>query len=170
MEPLNFEKLVEETGAQIRAYIAGMGVPIDDVDDLAQEVYLSFYKSKEKLPPDVLPIRWLKGVAKNTCMNHFRKARRRSDKHLEVIAELLSQVEETQEQPNSDHQSKALQRCIQELNEKNQKLISLRYVEGHPTEAVAKLMELTDAAVRVMLFRVRGVLKNCVETKARGVS
>ena len=33
--PLDFDQVVRETSAHIRAYIAGLGVPRSDVDDVA---------------------------------------------------------------------------------------------------------------------------------------
>jgi RNA polymerase sigma-70 factor, ECF subfamily len=159
-----FEEIVSQTQAQIRAYIAGMGVPLHDVDDIAQKVYLTFYRNHENMPKGIEPVRWLKGVAKNTCLNHFRSEKRQADRHLNAVAELLSQVEDDTE-VEADPSQTALKHCLSELSEKNQKIIRLRYEEGHPTEMIGKLLAITDAAVRITLFRLRNVLKSCVQKK-----
>ena len=79
---LDFDAVLAETHARIRAYIAGMGIARHEVDDVAQEVYLEFYKSLEKMPEDLAPERWLKGIARNLCLNHIRRCARRGRLHL----------------------------------------------------------------------------------------
>src|SRR5579859_6100417 len=91
-DSVRFEAILRETQSVIRAYIAGMGVPLDSIDDLAQEVYLEFYKGAERRPEDVEPIRWLKGIAKNLCLNYFRKSKRKAEQHLEAVAVLLERL------------------------------------------------------------------------------
>ena len=46
----DFETILRETHARVRAYVAGMGIAPHEVDDLAQDVYLEFYKNFEKIP------------------------------------------------------------------------------------------------------------------------
>ena len=70
-EALDFESVLRDTQSVLRAYIAGMGVPLDVVDDLAQDVYLEYYRGRNRRPLDVEPIRWLKGIAKNLCLNYY---------------------------------------------------------------------------------------------------
>src|SRR6185436_14703019 len=85
---------LEDTQAHVRAYIAGMGVPSSDTDDVAQDVYLELYKNLDGIPADVEPIRWLKGVARNICLNHFRRhSRMKVSAEMEKLIEHLSATE-----------------------------------------------------------------------------
>src|SRR5437868_3553402 len=68
-----FSRILEDTQAHVRAYIAGMGVASSDTDDIAQDVYLELYRNLDGIPADVEPIRWLKGVARNICLNDFHE-------------------------------------------------------------------------------------------------
>ena len=43
-QPLDYDDIVRDTSSHIRAYIAGMGVPRHDVDDVAQDVYVELYR------------------------------------------------------------------------------------------------------------------------------
>jgi hypothetical protein len=61
----SFEAIVRDTQPHIRAYIAGMGVPRHDVDDIAQDVYVELYRFFDRIPPEVTPKQWLKGIARN---------------------------------------------------------------------------------------------------------
>src|SRR5258706_8300313 len=122
----DFETVLRETQSVIRAYIAGMGVPLDTVDDLAQEVYLEYYKGLERRPGDVEPIRWLKGIAKNLCLNHFRRSKRKAEQHLEAVAVLLERVN----CPLEDvRHPEMLDGCLDKLPDRSREMILLRYEE-----------------------------------------
>ncbi len=162
--PLDFDKILRNTQARVRAYIAGLGVPSHEVDDVAQDVYLEFYKNIDKTPPDVAPERWLKGIARNLCMNHFRKKSRRTRLHQQALVELLSQAEsslETNLAPSSAQV--ALEACYNRLPGRSRKLLSLRYMEDLSSASIAEAMESTSEAIRVSLHRIRNGLKNCIE-------
>ena len=87
---LDFDAVLRNTQARIRAYIAGFGIAAHEVDDLAQDVYLEFYRGLDKVPADVSPQRWLKGVARNICLNHIRRTSRRGRLQREALAELVA--------------------------------------------------------------------------------
>ena len=65
----DFDTILNETQHHIRAYIAGMGVPRHDVDDIAQDVYVELYRFFDRIPEGVHPKQWLKGIARNLCLN-----------------------------------------------------------------------------------------------------
>ena len=77
-QPLDYDDIVRDTSSHIRAYIAGMGVPRHDVDDVAQDVYVELYRFFDRMPVDVPPKQWLKGIARNLSLNYFRRTSRRS--------------------------------------------------------------------------------------------
>src|SRR5688500_2894277 len=89
----DFEAIVRDTQAHIRAYIAGLGVPRHDVDDVAQDVYVELYRFADRIPEDVPPKQWLKGIARNLCMNYFRRTSRRQRLQREARGESLLRAE-----------------------------------------------------------------------------
>jgi RNA polymerase sigma-70 factor (ECF subfamily) len=159
VEPATFEGILRETQSLIRAYIAGMGVPLDSIDDLAQEVYLEFYKGDERRPLDVEPIRWLKGIAKNLCLNYFRKSKRKTEQHLEAVAVLLERLAcPLDEVPGAE----ILDGCLQKLPPRSRKLVTLRYEENLESAAIGRRLNLSPEAVRITLLRIRAVLRDCL--------
>jgi RNA polymerase sigma-70 factor (ECF subfamily) len=154
-----FETVLRETQSVIRAYIAGMGVPLDTVDDLAQEVYLEFYKGLDRRPGDVEPVRWLKGIAKNLCLNHFRRSKRKAEQHLEAVAVLLERLPCPLEEAREPD---ALDGCLEKLPERSREMILLRYEEGMESAAIGRKLGLSAEAVRITLLRIRNVLRECL--------
>ncbi len=155
----DFESVLRETQSVIRAYIAGMGVPLDTIDDLAQEVYLEFYKGAERKPADVEPVRWLKGIAKNLCLNYFRKSKRKAEQHLEAVAVLLERLTCPLEDVGDPE---SLDRCLEQLPPRSRELIALRYEENLESAAIGRRLKLSPEAVRITLLRIRTVLRDCL--------
>ena len=57
----------------------------------------------------------------------------------------------------------ALERCLERLPEKSRRLLTLRYAEDASVAEVATAVQSTAGAVRVMLFRIRNLLSQCIE-------
>lgn len=160
---LDFNTILWRTQSSIRAFIAGMGAAAHEVDDLAQETYLELYRNFEKIPPGVAPERWLKGIARNICLNHFRRTARRNRLHREALAEVLAAAETWTEGLCAQHSvGSVLEDCVGKLPAKQRRLIELRYQQDLTSAAIAEKLDSTAEAIRVLLFRVRGLLKDCV--------
>jgi RNA polymerase sigma-70 factor (ECF subfamily) len=157
-----FEAILHETQSVIRAYIAGMGVRLDTVDDIAQEVYLEFHRGRDRRPKDVEPIRWLKGIARNLCMNHFRESKRRSEQHLEAVAALLERLPCPFEDVGFPD---PLEGCLDALPGRSRELVALRYGEGMESSRIGERLGMSAEAVRVTLLRIRSVLRECLERR-----
>jgi len=160
-EAQDFEAVLRETQSLLRAYIAGMGVPLDVVDDLAQDVYLEYYRGRERRPADVEPIRWLKGIAKNLCLNYFRRSKRSAAQH-EAMAALLERVSSTME---SLHEPARLDGCLDRLPGRSREMIDARYRDGKSSEAIGRSLGMTPEAVRIGLLRIRAALRECLERR-----
>jgi RNA polymerase sigma-70 factor (ECF subfamily) len=159
----DFEVILAETQMQIRAFIARMGVSLDTVDDIAQEVYLEFYKNLDKTPEGVEPIRWLKGMARNLCMNYFRRSKRQQVKHLEAIADVLAWTQDAMPTGPSPAQEKALGECMEKLAPKQNRIVKLRYEKGLNSSAIAEITGSKAGAVRIALMRTLKGLRDCME-------
>jgi len=160
---VEFDDLLRRTQSQIRAYIAGMGIPPHEVDDVGQEVYLELYRNFHKVPADVAPERWLKGIAKNLCLNHIRRTARRGRLHREALAEILTRTE-TRADRLAGHSSVglALAECCGKLPDRSRRMLAMRYEDAMPSAAIAAAMNATAEAVRIALFRIRALLRDCI--------
>jgi RNA polymerase sigma-70 factor (ECF subfamily) len=159
----DFDAVVRETHPHIRAYIAGMGVPRHDVDDVAQDVYVELYRFSHKIPDGVHPKQWLKGIARNLCLNYFRRQGRRQRLQREALVEILIRAE--QEGPPSLAEGpirRALDGCYEQLPEESRQLLQLRYEKELPSQTIAEMLSSTAEAIRVALFRIRNGLKQCI--------
>ena len=160
---LDFDAIVQDTQAHIRAYIAGLGVPRHDVDDVAQDVYVELYRFSDRVPADVPPKQWLKGIARNLCMNYFRRTSRRHRLQQEALLEIFFRAERKQSKALSDGPVwRALDGCCEKLSPESQRLLALRYELELPSHQIAERLQSTAEAVRIALFRIRTTLKACI--------
>ena len=158
-----FDEIVRDTQVHIRAYIAGLGVPRHDVDDIAQDVYVELYRFLDRIPADVPPRQWLKGIARNLCMNYFRRTSRRQRLQREALLEIFLRAEKKQSAVLSEGPvRRALDGCCEKLSADSQRLLSLRYEQELPSHIIAERLQTTAEAVRIALFRIRTTLKACI--------
>jgi RNA polymerase sigma-70 factor (ECF subfamily) len=166
---LNFNSVLWRTQARVRAYIAGMGAAAHEVDDLAQEVYLELYRNFDQMPVEVAPEQWLKGIARNVCLNHFRKSARRGRLHREALAEILAgTLAQTEQLMTSGSVGIALEECVAKLPAEQQQLVEMRYQQDLTSAMIAERLKSTADAVRMTLYRVRTALKTCVTRTLAG--
>jgi RNA polymerase sigma-70 factor (ECF subfamily) len=162
-QPLDFETIVHESHSHIRAYIAGLGVPRHDVDDVAQDVFVELYRAFDRIPPNVPPKQWLKGIARNLCMNYFRRTSRRQRLQREALIEIFLRAEKKESPTLSEGPvRRALDGCCEKLSSESQRLLALRYELELPSHKIAERLQSTAEAVRIALFRIRTTLKACI--------
>jgi RNA polymerase sigma-70 factor (ECF subfamily) len=163
---VDFATIVRETSPHIRAYIAGMGVPRHDVDDVAQDVYVELYRFFDRVPAEVPLKQWLKGIARNLCLNYFRRTSRRSRLQREALVELLLKAEPDCGIAQAEGPiRRALDTCYEKLPQESRKLLALRYEHELPSASIAERLSSTAEAIRVALFRIRASLKQCISSR-----
>jgi RNA polymerase sigma-70 factor (ECF subfamily) len=166
---LDFDAILRNTHHRIRAYIAGMGMAPHEVDDIAQDVYLEFYRHLDQVPSDVAPQRWLKGIARNVCLNHIRRSARRGRLQREALAEMLVETEtETHRHATEGSLAQVLEECRRQLPAESRQLLELRYQQDLSATAIAQMLGKTAETIRVTLFRIRASLKACVVRQIAG--
>ena len=156
-----FEEVLKDTQGRLRAYIAGIGVPGHAVDDLAQETYLVLYRNPERLPSDVEPIRWLKGIALRLSLNYLRSSKRLANREAAAAVQHLAQAAKRAEGKVSAMQDR-LDHCLALLSRDHRRLVELRYSEGLSTQEIAEELNANDGAIRIALMRVRNALRDCM--------
>jgi RNA polymerase sigma-70 factor (ECF subfamily) len=113
---------------------------------------------------------WLRTIARNVVLQHCRKrARQPLFDHDEAIEQLDRVAAESEEHASDpfflERRKQFLKACLDTITQRVQKLLQLRYAEGQPAEAIAKLLGMNVSAVNVAAFRAKIALAHCVEAK-----
>ncbi|MBA3684257.1 MAG: sigma-70 family RNA polymerase sigma factor [Planctomycetes bacterium] len=151
----DFTAIFDQTQEAVRLYIAARGIPLTEVDDIAQDVYVEFYKAQDRRPPEVEPIRWLKGMARNHCLRWYHKNAQPG-----AFLERLDEAAATVSAPLCDEHAGddlllALQSCLSRLPEQGRGLLERYYGDD-------QAFDRTTSGVRMAVMRMREALRLCI--------
>lgn len=122
-------------------------VPKDEADDIAQEVFLSAYRSLGSLRDHKAFGPWLAVMARNYSNGYHRSA-----KKTEELPEEIGQT-------NSGMKAVEIMEAIRSLNATYRETLILRLVEGMTGPEIAEQTGLTPESVRVNLHRGMKMLR-----------
>src|SRR5438128_1864133 len=146
------EAIVKQFSGMVFRLISRFFRTREDVEDLAQDVFLKLFTRIDQVRPDENFSGWLARVTVNTCYDELRKTRRRK-----TAMELYGPhafKESSVAPPEPDSFGKA-RIALQTLDAKLRIPLSLKEVEEMSVEEIARTMGLTQTNVKVRLFRAR---------------
>src|SRR5213596_3996643 len=129
----------------------------EDVEDIAQDVFLKVFSRIDQVRPDENFPGWLARVTVNTCYDELRKTRRRKIAMESYGPEALGAASVAPHEPDSFGRAKL---AIQPLDPKLRIPLLLKEVEEMSVEEIARTMGLTQTNVKVRLFRARKKLQS----------
>ncbi len=123
-------------------------------EDIVQETFLKAYRNMDSFRGESNEKTWLTRIAVNCCRDYRRSAwYRYIDRRVTVDSLPLSSASS----PGDDHV--ALTLAIMKLRPKYLEVVLLYFYEGYPIKDVAKMLDITEAAVSVRLRNAKEQLK-----------
>ena len=162
-----FRELVDGYGDRVyRLCLRMLGVTAE-AEDVAQEVFISVFKSIDSFRGDSSLSTWLYRIAANHCKNRLKYLARRREEAKQEFAEeetrasLASKpVARSPEQSMQDQElGGRLKEAIDALDEDNRMLIILRDIEELSYEELAAITNLPQGTVKSRLHRARALLR-----------
>jgi RNA polymerase sigma-70 factor (ECF subfamily) len=124
----------------------------EDVEDLAQDVFLKLFARLNQIRPDENFPGWLARVTVNTCYDELRKKRRRKVA-IETYGPLIAT--ETPRPALEPDQFGKMRMALEALDPKFKVPLILKEVEEMSVEEIARTMGITQTNVKVRLYRAR---------------
>jgi RNA polymerase sigma-70 factor, ECF subfamily len=163
-----FIRLFAPVQNQLLMYIRSLLPNFSEADDLLQEVaatawnkFGDFDESKGEFKS------WLFGMARNKVMHSKRRFARTQNLLNEVQMQISEDYFKHMSNTASDERQDALHSCINELSLDQQVLLKKRYNEKLKSYELAELFKRTAEQVRIQLYRLRKVLKTCINEKVQ---
>ncbi len=164
---------VEREHVRLRAYIRSMGVRAEEVDDLAQEVFLLSWQKIEEIGRDGQFGGWVRQVARRLIANERRKDGRRSRLLSHRVTQLLLDhddgrpSEESGIDPDHDHllELDALRDCLSRMPQEHRELLRKRYFEELSPGTIGGVLGKSSNQVRQSLLRLRRSLLLCIKSR-----
>src|SRR6187549_872564 len=146
------ESLVKAFSPMVFRLISRFFRSREDVEDLAQDVFVKMFARIDQVRPDENFPGWLARVTVNTCYDELRKTRRRKEALETYGPEMAGEQTVAPKEPDSLGKARL---ALQRLDEKLRIPLILKEVEEMSVEEIAKTMGLTQTNVKVRLFRAR---------------
>src|SRR5437588_1525478 len=156
-----FEELYARFGSRIRSYVFGMVGDHGRAEDICQEVFISALRRLRHTDRPIAFKPWIYEIAKNACIDEFRRTRRTHEVSLDGDDEdgpariLLSAAPTPDVAVESKQRLDDLQGAFRGLSENHHQIIVLRELEGLSYNEIGKRMGMTRPVVESTLFRAR---------------
>src|SRR5215469_4123197 len=158
-----FEELVRRHQNRVFAVAGGILRSREDVEDIAQQVFLKAYFSIKRFDQRAAFTTWLYKITVNECWDLLRK---RKVRPLVVEADLseeqnrqyqASDKGDTRSQDVSERleNRQELERLLDCLEERDRTMLVLKEVQGFSVEEIAEVLGINGNTVKVRLFRAR---------------
>lgn len=158
----DFLRLFLRHEAELRAFIGSIVRDAHLREDVFQETAVILWREFPRYDPSRSFGAWARGIAAKKLLEQ-RNSRRRGP--LLFSPEAILALAEAAERAPGDSQAslEALEHCVGRLPDRSRRLLAMRYGQGQPPETIANHLGMTIAAVYQALWRLRGVLRQCME-------
>ena len=158
-----FEELVRRHQHRIFAVAGGILRRREDVEDIAQQVFVKAYFSLKRFDQRAAFSTWLYKITVNECWDLLRKKKVRplvyeADMSEEQARQVLTWEGKENSGADSSERIEARQRVerlLEGLEERDRLMLMLKEVEGFSIEEIAEVLDLNANTVKVRLFRAR---------------
>lgn len=125
----------------------------EDASDIVQDVFEKLWKNRKKVEPAKVKS-WLFTCAHNAMINFMKKKSRMT------YSDDMSQSEGSQESHSKSYEMKeVIEKVLSQLPPVQKSIILLRDLEGYNYKEIGEILELSEAQVKVYLFRARNKIK-----------
>jgi RNA polymerase sigma-70 factor (ECF subfamily) len=168
-----FEELVRRHQHRVFAVAGGILRRREDVEDIAQQVFVKAYFSLKRFDQRAAFSTWLYKITVNECWDMLRKKKVRplvyeSDLSEEQARQVVAAEEKNGGGPDISDRLEARQRVenlLEGLDERDRLMLVLKEVEGFAVEEIAEVLHLNANTVKVRLFRARRRIVNKVRKR-----
>ncbi len=158
-----FEELLRRHQQRVLAVAGRILRRREDVEDIAQQVFVKAYFSLKRFDQRAAFSTWLYKITVNECWDLLRKKKVRpllyeSDLSEEQAHQVLASAEKgSTELDISDRLAarQRVERLLEGLGERDRLMLILKEVEGFAIVEIAEIMDLNANTVKVRLFRAR---------------
>ena len=158
-----YEELIKRHQQRVFAVAAGILRRHEDIEDIAQQVFVKAYFSLKRFDGRAAFSTWLYRITLNECWDLLRKKKVRpllyesdlSEEQAQRVADSESDDAGPDIRQRLENQQR-VEHLLEGLEERDKLMLILKEVEGFSIEEIAEVLELNANTVKVRLFRARG--------------
>ena len=161
-EDAAFNQIVQTYRKRILGTISRLIGRPEDVEDVAQEVFLRLYFSLDQLRAPEVFEPWLYRLTVNAAYDYLRKQKRRPESRMADLSEQQVVMADAAVGSRDDaaRQQAAgirdfVQALLSEVSEEDRLLLTLKEVEGLSLKELGEVYSVNENALKVRLYRAR---------------
>jgi RNA polymerase sigma-70 factor (ECF subfamily) len=162
----NFVRIFSSAEPALRAFVRSLLPGWEEVDEVMQETSLVLWRKFGQYDPATPFLRWACVVARFEALKMRRRHAR--DRHVfdeDLLAVLADEAEE--ESDSLELRRRALDCCLQKLQDRQRKLVCAAYAEGVTLKEVAARTGCSPTSLYKAVNRVRAQLLECMQRSLR---
>lgn len=156
-----FRLLVHQHQQQVRSIVLSMLGDTAESDDVAQEVFIRFYRSIQDFRGEAALSTYLSRIAINLSLNEIK---RRETRHTRITFfhgnELQADRADARVDPERQEIREAVQKALQLLEPDFRAVVVLRLIDGYSVKETAEILQLPQGTVASRLARGQEKLKD----------
>lgn len=149
-DPGAFEEIVRQTHRAVYTLVYRIVGNPDDAADVAQEVYLRAWRSLGRFRGDANLSTWLYRVATNAALTYVKRRARDRTEPEQAEAEAAAP-----DDTEAHLEMREVERALKRLPDAQRAVVVLKDMYGWSCREIADVMDVTEGAVKVRLFRAR---------------
>src|SRR5487761_514144 len=157
-----FNQIVQAYRKRILGTITRLIARMEDVEDVAQEVFLRLYFSLDQLRTPEVFEPWLYRLTVNAAYDYLRRMRRRQESRMSDLSEQQVMMADASaggkrraEEERRTKVRELAQSLLGQVSEEDRILLTLKEVEGLSLKELEKIYRVNENALKVRLFRAR---------------
>lgn len=157
-----FNELVQLSRKRVMGIVGRLIGKPEDVEDVAQDVFLRLYYSLAQLSSPELFERWLYRLTVNAAYDYMRRNKRRKESRMADLSEaqvVLADALAGEKKGKSEEAQSTLRDFVQWLlssvSDEDRLLLMLKEVEGLSIKELEQIYGANENAIKVRLFRAR---------------
>ena len=147
----------------------------EDVEDVAQEVFVRLYYSLDQLRTPEVFEPWLYRLTVNAAYDYLRRRKRRGEFRMSdlseqqvLMADAAAGGRQEEDEKEKSRTRELIEALFQNVSEEDRLLLTLKEVEGLSLKELEKIYHVNENALKVRLFRARQRVLKAYNTAAEG--
>lgn len=135
-------------------------------EDLVSETFIRIWSSRSQIKGAGAFNAWVYQIARNLVIDYYRA--RKTIVDLQELENVLEYEDNVVDRTNLDFEQKTFLAALDKLGSDQQLVIKLKFLDELENEEIAKLLDKTEGAIRVIQHRAIAELKKLLENTHDG--
>ncbi len=160
-----YELIVRKYSARLCKFMQKSGLPKEDAEDLTQEVLIKAYNKLYSYDSRWEFSTWIFKIAVNTCKDFHKKRK------IKITQTDRSDFADYRTKYGSDDEiccKEAVRELFNTLKQKDRTIMILHYFYGFTHREIGQISSMTEAAVKMRIYRIRNLLSDMFRDKYTG--